>query len=324
MKIPAWILVGMLPFASAVCCAHESGGAAPASRATWSPLSQSLAISSDPRDWILAAILSSTPRSAEIAAVFAKAAAAAPDDVLVQWLAAVRDDETAITTLTRLEPDNGASWLPALDSAIRHKDAAGIDAALAGFSASTRFDDHFGQLLHAWQAALQRQPDTGVCEAGKACDRAERDFTLAMAMTSASAFPALQSILSFCKATSTHSLRHQQCETGARRMLEGGNTLVSSSIGFALLRNLDALTPADEELRGQRDWLQEVTLPLHRDFVSGAPGFAEFVADWSTLDSELEVMRRLAQRAGQPLTPPDGWVSPRQRARDAEKARGEP
>ena len=323
MKIPALILAGITTFAAG---AHATPEVEPAMAAAYTQSIQSLASSADPRDWILAVALSSGPasRTAETAATYARATAAAPGDVLVQWLAAMREDEVAIAALTRLEPDNAVSWLPALRSAFQHHDEAAIDAALAGFAASTRVDDHHGQLLHAWQAAFQRQPDTGLCESARPCDRTEHDFTLAMAMTTASVFPAYAPIVHFCKATPADSLRHAQCEAGARRMFEDSGTLVSSAVGFVLLRGLDALTPADEELRRQRDWLQDVTMPLHRDFGPDAPGFAEFVADWSTQDSEIEVMRRQAQRAGLSLTPPDGWISPGQRAREAEQARGAP
>ena len=107
-------------------------------------------------------------------------------------------------------------------------------------------------------------------------------------------------------------------------MFRNSQTLISSAVGFALLRNLDALTPAHEELRRQREWLSKVTMPIHRNFVPGNAAYAAFLADWTTLDSEFEVMRRLAQRNGQPVLPPDDWVSPGQRAREAAKARGEP
>jgi len=76
-------------------------------------------------------------------------AAAAPDDALVQRIAAVRGNEAATAALPRLEPDAGASWLPAPRSAVERGDETGIDVALAGFSAGTRFDDRHGQLLHA-------------------------------------------------------------------------------------------------------------------------------------------------------------------------------
>jgi len=321
MKISALLLAGLATFVAMPTRASDGGHADV--NAEHARFTQALATSPNPRDWMLSASMLAVPSSAESVATLAKAAAAAPDDVLVQWIAATSGNEAAATALPRLQPDNGASWLPILDLVIKRGDEAAIDAALAGFSASTRFDDHYAQTLHAEQAALTRAPDAMLCSSDKVCDRAQAEFVFAMAFTAASVFPAVMPILTYCKATPAASLRRHQCETGGRNMLENGETQVSSSMGFALLRGLNALTPADEELRRQQDWLRDVTMPLHRDFDPGAPGFAAFVADWTTLDSEFEVMRRLAQRAGQPLTPPVGWVSPGQRAREAEKARGE-
>lgn len=323
MKLASLVLAVVAAFASTPVCANGADDEANW-KATRGHLAQSLAASSNPRDWLLSAALFAEPRSAEAAATLAKAVAAAPDDALVQWVAATAGNESATTALTRLEPDNGASWLPMLRSAIERDDESGIDAALSGFSASARFDDHYGQLLHAWQDALRAEPDAPICDGDeKHCNRTEREFSLAMALTAASVFPATQPILNFCKATAADSPHRRQCETGARNMFRNSQTMVSSAVGFALLRDLDALTPADKELRRQREWLSKVTMPIHRNFVPGNAAYAAFLADWTTLDSEFEVMRRLAQRNGQPLLPPDGWVSPGQHAREASKARGE-
>lgn len=324
MKIASLVLAGLAAFASTSTFANDTNAEADW-QADQARLAQSLAASTSPRDRMLSASLPAMLKSAQGDAVLAKAAAAAPDDVLVQWMAAVHGNEAATAALPRLEPDNAAAWLPALRIAIERRDDMAIDSALGGFAAGTRVDDHYGQLLHAWQDALRRQPDAAACDGDeKHCVRAGRDFTYAVALTAASVFPAVAPILTFCKATPGDSPRRRQCEAGGHVMFENGNTQVSSAVGFALLRGLDALTPADEALRRRQDWLRDVTTPLHRDLEPGAPGFAEFMADWTALDSEFEVMRRLAQRAGQPLTPPDGWVSPGQRAREAAKARGEP
>lgn len=287
-------------------------------------LERALAASPRPRERILAASMPA-PKSARSTAAIAEASAAAPDDALVQWIAAVHGNVAATAALTRLEPDNGASWLPALGLAVEQGDGAGVDSALAGLAASTRFDDHQGQLLHAWQDALRRQPDAPACVAGERCERAERDFLVASEFTAASVFPFPQAALAFCKAAPANTPRHRQCEAGARGMLDNGRTLVSKAVGYSLLGHLHALTPADEEERRRQDWLATVTEPMLRgDLAPGSAEFAAFMADWTALDSEMEVLRRGAQRAAQPVLPPDGWISPHQRARDAAKARGKP
>jgi len=324
MKLSALTVAAMAAFALISACANDADDEANW-KAAQAHLAQSLAASSSPRNWMLSSSLAAAPGSAEAAATLAKAATAAPDDVLVQWVAAVSGNEAATAALTRLQPDNAASWLPALRAAIGRRDETAIDDALTGFAAGTHVDDHYGQLLHAWQDVLQRQPDAQICDGDeKHCVRAGRDFVLAVALTAASVFPAVQPILAFCKATAADSPRRRQCEAGGRVMLEDGDTLVSSAVGFALLRGLGALTPADEALRRQQEWLSDATMPVHRRLEPGTPEFAAFVADWTALDNEFEVMRRLAQRAGQPPLPPDGWVSPGQRAREAANARGEP
>lgn len=322
MKVFAWIFIS-ITMCVAVAPAFARDGAPAEERweAAQSRLFAELGSSPIPRDRTLAASAQASRGDGESAATLAQVAAAAPDDVLVQWLAAVQGDDavttdTAIAALVRLEPDNAATWLLATRAAVLREDTAGLDAALVGFAASTRFDDHYAGLLHAWLDALQRHPQApSACEAAVGCDHRQSDFLVALAWTTASVFPSAQPLLEVCNAAVAGSLRHQQCEAGGRGMLTNASTLVSATIGYALLDRIGALTASDEELRRRHDWLSHVLAPVHRDMQPGSADFAAMAADWLRLDSEIEVMRSMARRAGKPVLPPDGWTSPRQHAR---------
>ncbi len=322
MKVFAWIFVSLTTCVAVVpVFAGNDAQAAERWEVAQSRLFEELESSPIPRDRALAASAQARRGDADSSADLAQAAAAAPDDALVQWLAAVHGGkttttDTAIVALVRLEPDNGATWLLASRAAALRADAAGLDVALAGFAASTRFDDHYAGLLHAWLDALRRHPSTPTaCDTVAACDRRQSDFLVATAWTVASVFPSAQPLLEVCTGAAVGSTRRQQCEAGGRSMLSNAPTLLSATIGYALLDRIGALTAADEELRRRHDWLSHVLAPVHRDMQPGSADFTAMAADWARLDSEIEVMRRMAQRAGKPLLPPDDWTSPRQRAR---------
>jgi len=109
----------------------------------------------------------------------------------------------------------------------------------------------------------------------------------------------------------------------ARGMLDNGQTPVSKAVGYSQLRHLDALA----RRRGSAPTAGLARFRHGADPARsrvGAAAFAAFVAAWTTLDREIEVPRRRARHSGQPLLPPNGWVGPGRRARDASKAREAP
>ncbi|HET6545809.1 MAG TPA: hypothetical protein VFG55_03590, partial [Rhodanobacteraceae bacterium] len=124
---------------------------------TWqSDLYDALAASAEPLDWALASRLyladanrTTVPLRPTRDDLLDLAIGRAPDDVFVQWFAATDriggsacearpSADEPLANLKRLESDNAAIWLLALDVAVARHDAAAVDDAVIRMAASTR------------------------------------------------------------------------------------------------------------------------------------------------------------------------------------------
>lgn len=287
----------------------------------WSAaVEQTLRTSRQPRDWALAAVSMAGSPAADTAAdaLLQRALAAAPDDVLVHWLAAQhasrqKQDELAArsaSVLTRLEPDNAASWLPAAALAARAGDAAALDAALARMATATRCDSHFADALSAWIEAYERQPIPG---AGTS-DAPTAAFTAALARASALAIPAYAPLMAACRdndGTSVPAQRRAHCNAVGHLLLQQGPTLIDRDVGAGLLRHGgDAtLTEADRAMQRRLAWHRQQATALALDEDPAA--LRAYAADWRTRTDETEVIERALRRAGLPTEPPADWIPPR-------------
>jgi hypothetical protein len=272
-----------------------------------------------PRDWALAATASPEPSrtigaTAHFDGDLFRAAQAAPSDTLVQWLVANYGDaapegasrrDAAIDALTRMEPDNGAVWMQALTAAAQRGDGAAVDDALGRMAASRRFDDHYVDIVHAWIDVYDRHP----APAALSVDAYDGGFAAAVAKASATAMPAYQFIVTACKPkTASHDnfARGASCTDAGRLMLQRGDTLIARSIGFAILRNLDAATDADRLANRNLEWYRANA--LHGTGEDGNVRDAlGYESDWRRMDDEIDVLRSALQRAGLPTEAPDGW-----------------
>jgi hypothetical protein len=285
-------------------------------------LNAALRSSTRPRDWALAASATPDP-SRTIGAATAhfdgdlfRAAQAAPSDTLVQWLAANYGDTStpenasrraaAIDALTRLEPDNGAAWMQALAAAAERSDDTAVDDALARMAEGPRFDDHFVDVVHAWIDVYDRH----VPPASLSTDAYDAGFVAAFAKAAATALPAYQRVVLACKPSATQPVEFQRaapCRALGRTMLQRGDTLIARSIGFAVLRNLDAATDAARAAKRDLDWYHA---NLSRG--TGEDGEAHDAlaheSDWRRMDDEIEIVKSSLHRAGLPTAAPDGWA----------------
>jgi hypothetical protein len=292
-----------------------AGDADSAYRTFESSLHAAMRSGSRPRDWALAASASPDPSRTIGAARFDgdlfRAAQAAPGDALVQWLVANSGDAStpenasrqagAIDALTRIEPDNGAAWMQALAAAARHGDDAAVDDALARMGESSRFDDHFVDVVHAWIDVYDRHPPP----ASLSTDAYDAGFVAAFAKAAATALPAYQYVVLACKPPAESGsafARSAPCEAAARTMLDRGDTLVARSIGFTVLRNLGAATDADRAAKRDLDWYYAY---ISRG--TGEDGDAR-ESDWRRMDDEIAVVKSSLQRAGLPTSAPGGWT----------------
>ena len=275
---------------------------------------------SRPRDWALAATASPEPSrtigaSAHFDGDLFRAAQAAPSDTLVQWLVANYGDAApessarraaAIDTLTRLEPDNGAVWMQSLTAAAQRGDDDGVDNALARMAESRRFDDHFVDVTHAWIDVYDRHPPPATLST----DAYDAGFVAAIAKAAATAMPAYQFVVIACRPPPPGQgdfTRAASCTNAGHLMLERGNTLIARSIGFAILRNLDAVTDADRTTKRNLDWYRANVLRGTGEDGDVRDALAH-ESDWRQMDDEIDVIKSALRRAGLPTEAPEGWA----------------
>lgn len=314
-----------------------------AAQHAWEAYQNSIAdalIGSDrPRDWMLAANMmrffgddSAEPLHPSRDELLERATRRAPDDVLVQWMATLDrsgantcvaksvPDEN-VEALTRLQPDNAASWLMALALASTRKNPALVDDALAHMASSARYDDHFADTLRAWLDVYDRFPpplSLQIAESAAAPSqisattlKSMMGFTSALAQAAATAMPGYQYLTGACKPDADDNSswrRYAYCEDVGRLMLGNGKTLIARLIGFAVLRNLGDLTAADRQERRNLDWymhkfIEAVGYERADDIAIGS-----YQTDWRHFDDEVEIIKRALRRAGLPDEAPVGWV----------------
>jgi hypothetical protein len=97
-------------------------------------------------------------------------------------------------------------------------------------------------------------------------------------------------------------------------MSQHGDTLLSQSIGFVVLRVSRTFSDEDVEAARQTDWIVQ----NYSDVIALNPGRVAirdplheaeaYQKDWVETGSETEAMRRRIVRAGLSPTPPDSWV----------------
>lgn len=287
-----------------------------------------LAASDDPRDWAVAALIE--PFSSDKAikdrnkALASLAADAAPDDVLVQWLALATlhasnaaADSVPVQNLQALEPDNAAVWLDSLNAAFKSKDATGVDVALEHMAASNRFDLHYAAIARTVAQVYLRYPLAGYIRAqaqNQDWTESDEDIALIMgsALASAYALPSFQDLTLACSidpATGKNAWRADACAQVGRLLATHGSTLISSRIGFSILRLSHTYTERDVQAARDLDWVWTglATLSPNDPKQASKVGIAR-MRDWIATGNEVESIRRGMVRAGYPVTAPTDWV----------------
>lgn len=288
-----------------------------------------LAASQDPHDWMLASILHwYGPASAERTTalnLLKRAAEALPDDANAQWLAMQEcnlakqpaECDSTTTTLERIEPDNSAVWLKALNHAAVERDAVGVDVALEHMASGTRFDDHLVGLQKPMTTAFQRF--TAPPELAVKLLRINPEFSanklmrsIAITATMAVALPAYQHLVRACTIDPERGLhveRATNCAKIGRLLSLQGSDLVSNEIGYAILRVSHTWNDADVQAARELDWLR-TGAPKADGTGSDVLGIRHW-EDWMTAGTESGALRVAMTRAGMPTTPPANWVDAR-------------
>ena len=257
------------------------------------------------------------------------AAAHAPSDRLVQWLWAraspaesgcpgARACPGRAQALAKLEPGNGAAWMPVLEQAWDAEDDAAIEAALSRMAQAASFDDLFAEYAGAWAEVENRFPayvagrSAALSGSGSPVSSEVSSIEVAIARSSASAIPNMGTLVDVCdrgKHPEASAARFDRCGAIGRLMLGKGTTVLSRSVGVAVLRRSGQLTVQDRLANRSLRWSIQQSADLHLD-EKDPEGFRRYFADLVQSGSELAAMERQVARAGKAASPPAGWKAP--------------
>jgi len=350
----ALLLCLWIPFANAPAAADAADVQGAADwRALQADLARHLQVRGDARQQLVAAMLLAWPvaddaplvhqdaaaaRLPEAQAIFARVRAST-DDPWVLWIAATDcrfgdalcDRDGAIDALLRIEPDNAAVWLLALDRAVRDADRDAQLMALQGIAGSARYDQHFLTALRAWTDASAAWPEVPGFERLVAREMTEDPdavldgdslralaglYGLGAAM--AFGFPRFSALTDLCLPEQIVGDDWRDACRGAAQVLVASDTTISISVGLSVAYRLatdDDARRALEQRRRQHNWM------IGSIALLGFDGFdAEGVLDvdeagamirrWREATSELALIQTLMREGGLPLVPPADYRAP--------------
>lgn len=255
-----------------------------------------------------------------VAAAYAQARRLDPGNPLAAWLAAKDcrratgcDPEDAIAHLSRLEPDNAAVWLMAMDVSQAQGDVAAVDRHLARAAQADYYDLHFGEIGVLAEAALDEIPTPTSCSAQVRrrmldVERPVAEEELATAHASGiqaiNTLPSLQGFLSACRARDNilPAPSHlPACVTVLKRMAQS-DTTSGQSLGLGLLVRYAGDQPEGAQWR-------ERLRNLHWLIAEGWTQFPFGRESLHALWVEGEVPTLQAQLAARGRWPaPPGWL----------------
>ena len=262
---------------------------------------------------------------------FARARELSPSDPLVAWVELVDchalacDRDAALDRLLRVDGDNAAVHLWALDAAFQSGNSRMSREHLRQAASARRYDPHTSQLLGLLLDARggMRPPvmDPPVAEvmALEGIGSAEDAIAVeSIAQWAAIALGPLQGVERLCGPdspgmASDNALR-RDCVAVYSMLAEDDSTLLYSNLGARRLESMDPANAGKWAARvRQMAWLQEQGVRLFVDATQGKATVpsAEY-AGWLAADGELRALSTLLERAGIPSTPPSDWRRPEQ------------
>jgi hypothetical protein len=257
--------------------------------------------------------VSSDPSSADLELLDSAIRDAPSDPMLIWFVASIAPGRHAnlnlVSRLEALEPDNGAIGLLMLADAIRSDDSLRVTEAIERIGKGRRFDEHFGDLMVAWLDAVYRYPLREEWVAGAEADISSIAMGQALAWSGGFGLPAYQGLSESCRAAAGAAVataRDHACLGAAEAMIRGSESLISRSIGNALLRRFDQ--GRYNSNRRTFDYQIEQFARIWPVLPAGVQQSRLIERDWRQTRSELRVMERALQRAGISLVPPDDWV----------------
>jgi hypothetical protein len=201
----------------------------------------SLILHATPDTLATAAALSyKLPTSPTALELSVSAAEAAPQDAPIAWLhlrlcveAPACDFRDAATVLRWVDADNGASWLPILDTAVKDRDLTEIDRLIEEMSLAPHFDLYWNRLVVRLTDTLKQQHNN--LPKGFAASDAER-FDLVSGIVS-ELIPGFSSLLDACRSSPPGSERRERC-LKLSLVMQKSDTVAAQIAGFGVERRL--------------------------------------------------------------------------------------
>lgn len=244
-------------------------------------------------------------------AALADLAAKHPDDVLVQWIATGNEQgggPMVMANLQRLEPDNAAALGMPLGTA--NEDVPETADILRKMASAARFEVHFADRLGLWLEALRRTPPPDdllairrlIGDPAPTADVAAKTMAYGLANF---AHPPMNLMRACAEKAVEDVQRRDDCITIGRLMLHSDEIMLTVMVGGEILKQAGALDGVDlARLRSAMWWWTF----SRQGTTTGMPDEA-MLDDVIANGSEVEAMRRFAERAGK-ATPPDDWKLP--------------
>jgi len=237
--------------------------------------------------------------------ILREAAEAVPSDILVQSLWANADAaESGCTTtadcpqrrlaLSRLEPDNGLAWLPALADMDPVGDGARFDGLMEKLAAADRFDDHYVEFLQAWMDALSKRAPSR---------ESARDQAVAYFAGTVGNWHYLSSACRRKDWPSQPAHRFELCAEIGRRVVRTAPSMIARTYGLSLLGASGMANPEDLEARRVYFWRQQAASSGPHTPAESARWFEDILST----GSELRALDLRVVRNGFPLQPPADW-----------------
>jgi hypothetical protein len=147
------------------------------------------------------------------------------------------DREALEGRLRRLDPENGAGWLGALDRAGRAHDEAATDAALAEIGRSSRLDIYWMPLIARLSAVTAQAGPTDL----------EESETVIIGFLAAMPLPAFTNLTKGCRGDALERPGRLASCRGVAASLQRGDTYITEMIGYAIALRVWPADSAEHE-----------------------------------------------------------------------------
>lgn len=268
----------------------------------------------------------SDAKSAERGRQLREAAEAAPTDALVQSMWAIASGLEAGCDArspcperrfaqARVEPGNALAWIAAFPGVEEKASEQDIQGVLEKMAAAERADDRFAEITRAWYDIYSARPlPPGLLREPSQYQGQPRAALQVSAIARAAAMvgPAWQPVMKACRhkeQAQAPARRFELCAQAGRVIMRNGTSLITESLGYALVRNSGLVTADDRLARRRSQWRQQSMIELGQTF-DRAPELDLYFQDLLSTGVESRAMELAMQRHGVSIEPPAAWQAP--------------